>query len=477
MLFGTIEFYIFFIATLLSWLSSPVNFRWFILLLASYIFYFSWQPWYCLILLFNTLVTWSLCGWQIRIENVGLKKVLLASAIIINCLPLLYFKYFIFINDSIAALFSPFGVSSLTGPLDIILPVGISFYSFQAISYCIDIYRGETKFEHNLGKFSLYLSFFPKLISGPIERGESLLPQIRNAKQFEINIFISGIRIFLWGLFKKIVIADRLAMYADMVFAHPQDYFGITVLIAIWFFSLQIYCDFSAYTDMAIGCGRMFGIELSQNFNFPYFARSINEFWQRWHITLTSWFRDYLYIPLGGNRVEKKRIFFNILTVFVVSGLWHGAAWNFVFWGAIHGVLYLLEKYTFPLRKKVVSLLGFKDSILYVVQVFITFNLVSLAWVFFRAANISDAFVLLGNLFVNMSLPARMMSSQFTTFLAFGFAILFITLEIIVYWQSKNNFTFFKIIPAFIKFPIYAIALLTISLFGVSSSEFIYFHF
>ncbi len=477
MLFGSIEFYIFVAITFCCWLVCPLKHRWSILLAASYIFYFSWKPWYCLILIFCTLATWlagSMLGQRNKLEK---RKGILALAVVINLLPLLFFKYFNFFNDSFAGLFGVADISYPVPHLDIILPVGISFYSFQAISYCVDVYRGKIEAEGHIGHFSLYLAFFPKLISGPIERGGSLLPQIVEGSRFSRELFMSGVLLFGWGLFKKIVIADRLAMYVNMVFSSPEGFYGQSAILAIWLFSLQIYCDFSAYTDMAIGCGRMFGIELSRNFYFPYFARSITEFWQRWHITLTSWFRDYLYIPLGGNRVAEGRFAVNIMIVFLVSGLWHGAAWNFVFWGAIHGVLYLMEKFTLPLRKRSADFFSINGRLLDVVKIVITFNLVSLAWVFFRAANIEDAFTIIGNAFMHLELPIRMMSSQFSTYLACCFAVFFILSEIVLYWSSRTEHRFLLSLPAVVRYPTYAIGLLVISLFGLSSNEFIYFHF
>ncbi len=477
MLFGSLEFYIFILAVFSCWLLCPCRYRWIVLLTASYIFYFFWKPWYCLILFFCTLATWLAGNKIAALEGSHRKKSFLVLAIAVNLAPLLFFKYFNFFNDSFAAIFSLGKINYPIPHLDILLPIGISFYSFQAISYCVDIYQKKIKPECHAGHFALYLSFFPKLISGPIERGANLLPQLREGKPFSSSLFLSGVQLFFWGLFKKVVIADRLGMYVDMVFSHPQDYWGKTAILAAWFFALQIYCDFSAYTDMAIGCGRIFGIELSRNFNFPYLARSVTEFWQRWHITLTSWFRDYVYIPLGGNRVAVGRFAINIMAVFVLSGLWHGAAWTFIFWGGLHGFFYLIEKTTSSVRSRIRAFFCINDTIAAVFQVIITFNLVSLAWVFFRAASIEDAFCLISNMFVNFSLPIRMMASQFSTALTCGFALLFIALELLLYWNANNNFKISDAIPDLVKYPAYAAGLLLISLFGLSSNEFIYFHF
>jgi alginate O-acetyltransferase complex protein AlgI len=477
MIFGSLEFYLFMLTVFPLWLMWPPEKRWLLLLLASYLFYFFWKPWFAVILGYCSLLSW-LAGIAIT-ENSGInrKKAILAAAIILNLMPLFFFKYFNFINDSLLNFFKLTGIKYAIPHLDILLPVGISFYTFQAISYCVDVYKEKIKAEPNIGIFALYLAFFPKLISGPIERGANLLPQLHQRIFFDSGRFLSGMELFFWGVFKKMVIADRLGMYVDMVYSHPQDYWGRTAIIATWFFALQIYCDFSAYMDMAIGCGRIFGIELSRNFNFPYLAGSVAEFWQRWHITLTSWFRDYVYIPLGGNRLSSGRWFFNIMAVFLLSGLWHGAAWNFVWWGALHGLFYLFGKVTLQARGRLREILGIKGGLAAALQIFITFNLISLAWVFFRAATIDDAFCLIRHMFGGLSLPIQVMSSQFSTVLTFCFAILFVVMEIFHYWETRNHHRISRAIPDCFKYPLYATVLLAISLLGVSSNQFIYFHF
>jgi D-alanyl-lipoteichoic acid acyltransferase DltB (MBOAT superfamily) len=315
------------------------------------------------------------------------------------------------------------------------------------------------------------------LISGPIERVGTIIHQLKNRSSLDIELFVSGIRLFFWGLFKKTVIADRLGMYVALVFGNPGDIYGKTAIIGIWMYSLQIFCDFSSYMDMAIGCGKIFGIELSRNFYHPYMANSISEFWHRWHITLTSWFRDYVYIPLGGKRVSELRWAVNIMTVFIVSGLWHGAAWTFIVWGMIHGILYLAEKYSEPLRggiKKHLRIHGLFETIL---RILITFQLVSLAWVFFRSRTIYDALLLIKHIPMNLSMPVRMLSSQFSTVLAFFFAIVFVGIEIIDYYAERKGIDLVKSMPLVIRYPVYAAGMLIIVLFSVSSNEFIYFQF
>jgi alginate O-acetyltransferase complex protein AlgI len=268
-----------------------------------------------------------------------------------------------------------------------------------------------------------------------------------------------------------------MGMYVDMVFADPGAMAGKTAVLGAWMFSLQIYCDFSAYMDMAVGCGRMFGIELSRNFNFPYMARSIGDFWRRWHITLTSWFRDYVYIPLGGNQVGDRKWVRNILAVFLLSGLWHGAAWTFVFWGGLHGAFYLAGRYTGRIRDRVRRAVRLSGNPAAVWQVMVTFQLVSLAWVFFRAETIGGAFSLIRNMFVQWDLPVRMMASQFSTALAFAAAVGFIGIEVVSFWAAKKQIDVVGAMPAVIRYPGYAVLLMGISLLGVSSNQFIYFQF
>jgi len=477
MLFASLEFYLFFAAVLGVWGLAPAGWRHVVLLAASYVFYAWWLPWFSLILLFCTLTSWLAGRAMADFPGGRRRKQIFIAAVAFNLLPLLFFKYFNFFSGSIHGLLSFGGWSTTATYFDILLPLGISFYTFQAVSYCADIYQRKIDAEPRFGTFALYLAFFPKLISGPIERGASLLPQLKKPAIFDGALFVSGIQLFLWGIFKKIVIAERLDMYVDMVFSDPGAVYGKTAVIGAWMFSLQIYCDFSAYMDMAIGCGRMFGIELSRNFDFPYMARSIREFWRRWHITLTSWFRDYVYIPLGGNQATAGRWAFNIMLVFLLSGLWHGAAWTFVFWGGLHGLFYLTGKYTFSMREQLRQRLKITGRAASIMQVVITFNLVSLAWVFFRAETIQDAFSLIRNMFINLDLPVRMLSSQFSTALAFGFALVFVSTELMMYWADRNNLNLVKMIPPVIRYPGYACGLLVMALFGVSSNEFIYFQF
>lgn len=474
MIFNSLEFVLFFSAVIACFLVVPARLRWLVLLASSYIYYALWQLYFPLLLMLCTLISYFSA---LKMEGKH-KHLFLIFAVCSNLGLLIYFKYFNFFNDSLGNLFSVLGFSYPYGPLNILFPLGISFYVFQAIAYNFDVYQKAQKAERHFGYFALYLAFFPKLIAGPIERAENLLPQIRKKLHFSVENAASGLNLIMWGVLKKVVVADRLATYVDMVFSQPHDFTGKTLILASWLFTLQIYCDFSAYTDIALGCGKIFGINLTRNFNYPYFATSISDFWRRWHISLTSWFRDYLYIPLGGNRVTISRWCVNIFMVFVLSGLWHGANWTFICWGALHGFFYLAEYGSKTIRDRFWSLINLNGSIAQqVIQTIITFNLISLAWVFFRADTLSDAFYIISHIFVQFNLPLRSLSSIFATFLVACIFILFVLLEIFLFIDHSKKRKFFKKLPFALKCPIYVVGLVLISLLGVSTNEFIYFHF
>ena len=287
------------------------------------------------------------------------------------------------------------------GVLKLLLPLGLSFHTLQSLAYVIEVYRGAYRAEHNLGVYALYIMFYPKLVAGPIERPQHLLPQFYEKHEFEYDRVVRGLRRMLWGMFKKVVIADSLAPLVSAVYAQPQWYTGPYLIEATIFFALQIYCDFSGYVDIALGSAQVMGFELMENFKMPYLATSISDFWRRWHISLSSWFRDYVYIPLGGNRVSTSRLYFNIFVVFLLSGFWHGANWTFALWGMLHGIYVILSKATFGLRERVAQSVGlnFFPKFRNHLQVAITFSLVSFAWIFFRANNTSDALYIASHLF------------------------------------------------------------------------------
>ena len=405
MLFNSFEFLLFFPLVVAIYFALGPRYRKLFLLAASYYFYASWRAEYLLLIIFSTGVDYW-CGLKMgALESKKARRPFLILSLISNLGLLFAFKYFNFFNDSIRTVLEAFDVSYMVPAFQVLLPVGISFYTFQTLSYSFDVYQGKKDPESSLLTFALYVSFFPQLVAGPIERSTHLLPQFHRVHSFDHVRIVSGLRLALWGLFKKVVVADRLAAYVDQIYAQPELYHGWPAIVATYFFAFQIYCDFSGYTDMAIGTSRILGFDLMKNFRQPYNARSIREFWHRWHISLTTWFRDYLYIPLGGNRVNRARWFVNILIVFIVSGIWHGANWTFVVWGALHGAYLVTALITQPLRDrlwdKLAIMSGQSTSVTRVrnaLSLLITFHLVLLAWVFFRASSVSDAVQILSGM-------------------------------------------------------------------------------
>lgn len=333
MLFNSFAYAIFLpIVFALYWL-LPHKYRWALLLVASYYFYMSWNVKYVGLILFTTIASYVAALLMEKYENKKAKKIVLLATAVLCLGVLFFFKYFNFVSSSVAELLSLISIQFSPLTLKLLLPVGISFYTFQTLSYVIDVYRGDVKAEHHFGYYATFISFFPQLVAGPIERTENLLPQIKAQHTFDYEQATYGLKLMAWGFFKKIVIADSLSVYVSKVYNAPQSFEGFALILATVFFTFQIYCDFSGYSDIAIGTAKLMGINLMTNFKSPYFSTSIKEFWSRWHISLSTWFRDYVYIPLGGNRVSKVRHALNLLITFLVSGLWHGANWTFVLWG------------------------------------------------------------------------------------------------------------------------------------------------
>ena len=380
----------------------PYKKRWILLLIASYYFYMCWKVDYILLIIISTLIDYICSNKMSRIkEKVKRKKWLLIS-IFSNIGILFGFKYFNFFSENIQTLFNNYNLFYEMPLFNVLLPVGISFYTFQTLSYTIDVYNNKTPAQKHLGVFAVYVSFFPQLVAGPIERSNHLLPQFFREHDFSYIRVKAGLQKMLWGFFKKIVIADNLAILVDGVYNNVDNYSGLTLIVATIFFTFQIYCDFSGYSDIAIGTAKVMGFELRENFKRPYFSKSIREFWQRWHITLSTWFRDYVYIPLGGNRTIKWRWYYNIFITFLVSGLWHGANWTFVIWGALHGTYLIIALALTNPKKQFSSLIQKKSkSFNKLLDVTITFILVAFAWIFFRANNLDDAIYIISNLFVN----------------------------------------------------------------------------
>ncbi len=398
MQFNTIDFLIFFPIIVAIFFIIPSRLRTTWLLVASYYFYMSWNAKYAILIGTSTLITYisALLIAGSAKDNKTRRKLYLAGCIIINLGILAVFKYANFFVDSIDTVLSNLHLSTINRRFDLLLPVGISFYTFQAIGYVIDVYRGEVTAEKNFIKYALFVSFFPQLVAGPIERSKNLLSRIRtigDAKLWDIRRITSGAILMVWGLFMKMVIADRVAILVNTVFDDYMTYGSTELVAAAIGFALQIYCDFGSYSLVAIGAAKIMGFDLMENFASPYFAKSIADFWSRWHISLTTWFRDYLYIPLGGNRKGKIRKYINIMIVFTVSGLWHGADWSYVLWGGIHGLYRVIGETTTKIRTLAVQKAGIKTDCFSfrLLKTTVTFVLVTFAWIFFRAPSVTDA--------------------------------------------------------------------------------------
>ena len=402
MTFNSWEFILFYPLVLLLYFVLPKRAKWPMLLFASYFFYMCYQPQLVFLIFGTTLISWAMSNVIEKSEKLLYKRLALAATLISSLGVLFFYKYFDFLSETIFDIASLFGYRGDSFALSLMLPVGISFYTFQTLSYVIDVYRGDVKTEKNFFFYALFVSFFPQLVAGPIERPGNLIPQLKEEHKWDNGNAIAGGKMMIIGFFKKICVADLFAGVVNSVYNNPSEASAIGVIIATILFAVQIYCDFSGYTDIAIGCARIMGIRLMKNFDRPYCATSIKEFWSRWHISLSSWFRDYLYIPLGGNRVPKWRNLLNLFIVFLVSGLWHGAAWTFVLWGALHGVYQIVGKLTINSRNNLIHKLGYSENSkgVIIARRIITFILVDLAWLLFRANSIGDAAVLLKRLFV-----------------------------------------------------------------------------
>ena len=404
MLFNSLHFLFFFVFITLLYFTVPKRTQWILLLLASCYFYAAFIPAY-LIILFVVILIDYIAGLWIERTTGSTRKALLIASLISNIGILAFFKYYNFFNDNLTTVLSLTGAHNVLPPLQvllpgIVLPIGLSFHTFQSMSYTIEVYRGNYPAERHLGIYSLYVLFYPQLVAGPIERPQNVLPQLHQTYSFDWARVRSGLMMMGWGMFKKVVIADRLALVVDPAYANVQAATGATLWLAVFFYAIQIYCDFSGYSDIAIGAGKVMGIRMMENFKTPYLSQSISEFWRRWHISLSTWFRDYVYIPLGGNRVSAPRAAFNLLIVFGVSGLWHGADWKFIIWGLLHGFYLVVGQFTSrykPRAQEAVSqeykqsgnIVGHRTN-----QV-LTFALVMFTWVFFRAATTQDAVLIL----------------------------------------------------------------------------------
>ncbi|MCR5674939.1 MAG: MBOAT family protein [Lachnospiraceae bacterium] len=494
MLFNSVSFLIFFPVVVIIYALIPRKLRAVWLLIASYYFYMSWNAKYAILIFISTLVTWAGALFLDKTRAIFERKLALIAVFAVNLGILFLFKYYDFAVATLNRALSLVHVAPVDAALHVLLPVGISFYTFQALGYCVDVYRGDMRAERNLLRYALFVSFFPQLVAGPIERSQNLLTQINdieNKNIYNYDDIVSGLALMLWGLFQKVVIADRIAIVADTVFGSPWRYGATALILGACAFSVQIYCDFGAYSNIAVGAARVMGFRLMNNFDTPYFATGISDFWRRWHISLSTWFRDYLYIPLGGNRKGRVRRYLNLLITFLVSGLWHGAAWTFVAWGGLHGILQILE----DLLKKP---FGRLEALLHVnvtaksrklLRMACTFALVTLAWIFFRAESLTDAVSFIRRMFTHID-PWNLFNGSvytlgldhFEAHVLFAALILLLMVDLLRYFRKEELWDLLVRQNLWFRWGVMLALLLGILVYGVygaqfDSAQFIYFRF
>lgn len=443
MTFNSWEFLLLYPIVLLLWFWLPHKARMPMLLISSYFIYMYYQPSLIVLILFTTAVSYFASLYMEKSEKPWQRKLYLTLTLVASLGVLFFFKYFDFLVGSI------FGIFGKESPaLNLLLPVGISFYTFQTLSYVIDVYRKNIPAERNFFYYALFVSYFPQLVAGPIERPENLLPQLKEKKLFNKHDALIGAKFTLLGFFKKICVADLLAGYVNSIYNKPEEAGAFGVILATVFFAIEIYCDFSGYTDIAIGVSRIMGIRLMKNFDKPYSSKTITEFWSRWHISLSSWLRDYLYIPLGGSRCKKWRHLLNLFIVFLASGLWHGAAWTFVLWGVFHGIIRIISELTIKKRNALLNKAGLSENsrLVGAVRTFNTFILVLFSWMIFRANSISDLGTLLSALVnfdmgISATLTAMELSLVEILLIVFSLMTLFIFDRLVVYGEEDENDT------------------------------------
>jgi alginate O-acetyltransferase complex protein AlgI len=484
-LFNSFTFLVFFPVVAAIYFALPHRWRWAWLLAASCYFYMAFIPVYILILFFTIAIDY-VAGIMIESAEGRKRKLYLTASIVANVGVLAVFKYFNFLNANARAIAEVFHFPYDIRSLNFILPIGLSFHTFQAMSYTIEVYRGRQKAERHVGIYALYVMFFPQLVAGPIERPQNLLHQFYEEHFFEYERVANGIRRMAIGLFMKVVIADRLSRYVNAVYSDVSSYTGLTLIIATVFFAFQIYCDFAGYSMMAIGAAEVMGFKLMNNFDRPYLSRSISEFWSRWHISLSTWFRDYVYIPLGGNRVARGRWYYNLFMTFVLSGLWHGASWTFVIWGALNGFYLIFALVTKDVRSRITRATGLASAprVHAVIKVLVTFTLSCIAWVFFRAPGIHAALhVFHGSLAMPRSaqlVPLSLRGVGITKF-EFLYAVALIVGLVVVEVASTRTDLIRKFLaqPVWVRWPSYYVACMAIWILGVSGAAraFIYFQF
>lgn len=518
MLFNSLAFAVFLPIVFLVYWALPQKYRWIVLLVSSYYFYMSWNVKYVVLILFTTGVSYAGAVLIEKFKRKSMKRILLIGAVGASLLVLFFFKYFDFAQNTLIRVLQSFAIELHPVTLALMLPVGISFYTFQTLSYVIDVYKGEVKAERNFFKYAAFISFFPQLVAGPIERTKNLLPQIDCDHHFTYEKGSYGMKLMAWGFFKKLVIADNLAVFVDAVFEEVAKYHGFALVLAVLFFTLQIYCDFSGYSDIAIGTAKLFDIDLMTNFKSPYFSASIKEFWRRWHISLSSWFRDYIYIPMGGNRVSKLRNMFNVLVTFTLSGLWHGAAFTYIVWGGLHGLMQCVENLLFPKKKKVPvqetsdrrnlgsdsqkakaeSIMKEKTEVkikvkmkdemiesrglIWWLKVAVVFCLVAGAWCFFRAGSCGQALYVFAHMTDGLRQPLTYLTTGIHAFDTRALKqMIFPVLLLAVYdYTALDNDPILVIgrLPALARKAVYyGFLLMVLLLASFNSQEFVYFQF
>jgi len=477
MLFNSIPFFIFLsIVFVLYWLVFEKRHKMqnILLLVGSYLFYGWWDYRFLALILASTLVDYFVGIALAKKENKNTRKQLLWISLIFNLGLLGFFKYFNFFIDSWVDAWQLAGVSMHSSTLNIILPVGISFYTFQTLSYTIDIYRKKITPTHNFIEFATYVAFFPQLVAGPIERAAQLLPQFKTKKHFNFKLAKEGIQLIVWGLFQKMVIADSCATYANAIFANHQNLNSLTLIMGAVYFAFQIYGDFAGYSNIAIGTAKLFGFNLMRNFNYPYFSRDIAEFWRRWHISLSTWFRDYLYIPLGGSRGSKGQQIRNIFIIFLVSGFWHGANWTFVVWGGLHA-LFFLPLLLMKRNRKHLDLIALNKvlpGMREFFQMLLTFSLTSFAWVFFRSATITESFLYIRRLFINLNFKVEFLNIERYSIEM----LLVIGVFVLMEWFNRDKECPISGKYSFLKMMMIILLILTLGVYS-EHQNFIYFQF
>jgi alginate O-acetyltransferase complex protein AlgI len=484
MLFNSLQFCVFFFVVTSLFFVLPHRWRWLLLLAASCYFYMAFIPVYILVLILIIIIDY-IAGIYIEKAQGSARKYLLMASLAANIGVLFIFKYFNFFANSLTDVISLASARPISQiALEIILPIGLSFHTFQSMSYTIEVYRGNQKAERHFGIYALYVMFYPQLVAGPIERPQNLLHQFRERHDFDYQRVTDGLKLMAWGMFKKVVIADRLAVFVNEIYQSPQNYEGWLLIIGTVFFAFQIYCDFSGYSDIAIGSAQVMGFKLMDNFRRPYFATSIADFWTRWHISLSTWFRDYLYIPLGGNRVSQWRWYLNLLIVFLVSGLWHGANWTFVIWGALNGLYLIGEISTQKVRSGISNMLRLDRMpvLQKALQMIITFSLVTFAWIFFRANSLPDAFYIISHLWTSQNQLGIVESlNRLGNPIDIGVAVAsVICLLIVEAFQSQRAIRpMLAKQPLVIRWVVYYILIMAIIVFAQITNpiEFIYFQF